>query len=278
MALCCTLYLAVYPQLAGYDRSPLAWLSPDALQSGVLDLRVQDLNHQPLSLQGPVSLDFSDPAPPVPVGVNISDFWDNITGMVYHELDMPRANMTLVMEITAPSVEFEVRIVMSWHQNAIHITCLWGEPGVVFPSQTLQWRHHEHDSVSNHQPRDCIVYSSIYWGTYERKHQSSASLAFVRGIHRWPVNSSHKGPVTWKMSPFDDVIMKGPYITVAEQGLCQWVKLLHWERFPQWLRPHLAIDREWTHILNLLLLPLISQATAWLLWVFCIWLVEIWNY
>ena len=41
----------------------------------------------------------------------------------------------------------------------------------------------------------------------QRKHQSSASLAFVRGIHRWPVASSHKGPVTRKMFPFDDVIV-----------------------------------------------------------------------
>ena len=41
----------------------------------------------------------------------------------------------------------------------------------------------------------------------ERKHQSSASLAFVRGIHRSPVDSPHKGPVSRKMSPFYDVIM-----------------------------------------------------------------------
>ena len=52
-----------------------------------------------------------------------------------------------------------------------------------------------------------IVYSSVYSGTDQRKYQSSASLAFVRGIHRWPVNSPHKGPVTRKMFPFDDVIM-----------------------------------------------------------------------
>ena len=52
-----------------------------------------------------------------------------------------------------------------------------------------------------------IVYSNIYSGTDQRKHQSSASLAFVRGIRWSPVNSSHKGPVTWKMFPFDDVIM-----------------------------------------------------------------------
>ena len=53
-----------------------------------------------------------------------------------------------------------------------------------------------------------IVYPTVYSSTDQRKHQSSACLAFVRGIHRWPVNSPHKGPVTQKMFPFDDVIMK----------------------------------------------------------------------
>ena len=53
-----------------------------------------------------------------------------------------------------------------------------------------------------------IVYSTVYSGTDQRKHRSSASLAFVRGIHRSPVNSSHKGPVTRKMFPFDDVIVE----------------------------------------------------------------------
>ena len=53
-----------------------------------------------------------------------------------------------------------------------------------------------------------IVYSAVYSGKDQRKHQSSASLAFVRGIHRWPVNSPHKWPVTREMFPFDDVIMK----------------------------------------------------------------------
>ena len=53
-----------------------------------------------------------------------------------------------------------------------------------------------------------IVYSAVYSDVDQRKHQSSASLAFVRGIHRRPVNSPHKGPVTRKMFPFDDVIMK----------------------------------------------------------------------
>ena len=53
-----------------------------------------------------------------------------------------------------------------------------------------------------------IVYSTVYSGADQRKHQSSASLAFVRGIHRGPVNAPHKWPVTRKMFPFDDVIMR----------------------------------------------------------------------
>ena len=52
-----------------------------------------------------------------------------------------------------------------------------------------------------------IVYSDVYSGVDQRKHQSSASLAFVRGIHRWQVNSPHKRPITRKMFSFDDVIM-----------------------------------------------------------------------
>ena len=52
-----------------------------------------------------------------------------------------------------------------------------------------------------------IVYSTVYSGADQRKHQSSASLAFVQGIHLWPANSPHKWPVTRKMFPFDDFIM-----------------------------------------------------------------------
>ena len=54
-----------------------------------------------------------------------------------------------------------------------------------------------------------IVYSTVYSDADQRRHQSSASLAFVRGTHRGPVNSPHKWPVTRKMFPFDDVIMAG---------------------------------------------------------------------
>ena len=52
-----------------------------------------------------------------------------------------------------------------------------------------------------------IAYSTVYSGADQRKRQSSTSLAFVWGIYRWPMNTPHKGPVTRKMFPFDDVIM-----------------------------------------------------------------------
>ena len=58
-----------------------------------------------------------------------------------------------------------------------------------------------------------IVYSTVYSGGDQRKHQSSMSMAFVRGIYHWPVNSGHKGPVTPKMFPFDDEVMFSDYIT-----------------------------------------------------------------
>ena len=56
-----------------------------------------------------------------------------------------------------------------------------------------------------------IVYSTVYSGADQRKHQSSVSLAFVRGIRRGPVNSPHKWPITQKMFPFDDVIMDATF-------------------------------------------------------------------
>ena len=81
-----------------------------------------------------------------------------------------------------------------WHIPVCH----W----FVYP---LQWRHNGHDGVSNHQPDECLL--NRLFSHRSKKYQSSASLAFVRGIHRWSVNSPHKGPVTRKMFPFHNVIM-----------------------------------------------------------------------
>ena len=87
-----------------------------------------------------------------------------------------------------------------------------------------------------------ITSLTIVSGADQRKHQSSASLAFVRGIHRWPVNSPHKGPVTRKMFPFDDVIMHDVmsycspslYLQTQFPQVCS----VHWPSVP-------AVQSEW---------------------------------
>ena len=72
------------------------------------------------------------------------------------------------------------------------------------------WTHYSDvimgESVSQ-IPSLAIVYSTVYSDADQRIYQSTASLAFVRGIHRWPVNYPHKGPVKRTMFPFDDVLM-----------------------------------------------------------------------
>ena len=68
---------------------------------------------------------------------------------------------------------------------------------------TLHWRHNERGGISDHQPHDCLL-NRLFKRTW-KTHQSSASLAFLRGIHRWPLRgkcfhlmtSSWSSPATW---------------------------------------------------------------------------------
>ena len=87
-----------------------------------------------------------------------------------------------------------------WRHVLLHVSGL-----------ALRWRHNGRDSVSITSLT--IVYSTVYSGADQSKHQSSASLAFVWGIHRGPVNSPHKWSVTRKMFPIDDVIMERDIFT-----------------------------------------------------------------
>ena len=76
--------------------------------------------------------------------------------------------------------------------------------------------HHYNDvtmgAIASQLTSITIVYSTVSSGADQRKHHSSASLAFVCGIHRWPVNSPHKWPVTLNMFPFFGVIMCWEYL------------------------------------------------------------------
>ena len=96
-----------------------------------------------------------------------------------------------------------------------------------------------------------IVCSTVCSGADQRKHQSSTSLAFVGGIHRWPVNSPHKGPVIWKMFPFDDVIMYR-YHSLQSSAFTH-LKILHLPGANE-LRLHMYCCLPWSLIL---LVPLL---------------------
>ena len=63
------------------------------------------------------------------------------------------------------------------------------------------------------------VCPTVCSGANQRKHQRSAPLTFVRGIHRWPMDSPQKGPVTRKMFPFDDVIMHMVVLDMITQAV-----------------------------------------------------------
>ena len=98
------------------------------------------------------------------------------------------------------------------HNNGLHCNAIraknnthYGNVPLVYIT-TLRWRHNERDSVSNHQPHDCLLN-----GLFRRRSKKTSKLR-VTGLcvenSSGPVNSPHKGPVTRKMFPFDDVIMR----------------------------------------------------------------------
>ena len=92
---------------------------------------------------------------------------------------------------------------MSNHSFEAQLTQIYAPPSILLP---LHYNDVIMGAIASQITSLTIVYSTVYSSTDHRK-QSSKSLAFVGGIYRWPVNSPHKWPVTWKIFPFDDVIM-----------------------------------------------------------------------
>ena len=83
----------------------------------------------------------------------------------------------------------------------------------------LRWCHNGRDSVSNHQPHDCLLNR-----LFRRRSKKTSKLrvtGLLRGIHRRPVNSPHKWPVTRKMFPLDDVIM--PFLWIVKHSTFVWL-------------------------------------------------------
>ena len=107
-----------------------------------------------------------------------------------------------------------------WTAVAIHIQLKLANPSLDF-----NFTYHYSDvimSVMQSQITSVsIVCSMVCLGTDQRKLQSSASLAFVWGIHRWPVNSLHKRPVTRKIFPFHDVLTMTDFLDRRASYWCK---------------------------------------------------------
>ena len=102
--------------------------------------------------------------------------------------------------------------------------------GQCFCLSALWWRHNDHDSVSNHQPHECLPNR-----LFRRRSKKTSKLRVTGlcvGNSPGPVNAPHKGPVTRKMFPFDDVIMasnmilQNVYKTIQYQTITNLGKIL----------------------------------------------------
>ena len=91
------------------------------------------------------------------------------------------------------------------------IGCFGARQVLVTDCYLTDTKYHYNDVVKSAKESQItglsIVCNDVCSGTDHRKHQSSALLVFVRGIHRSPGESSHKRPVTRKMFPFDGIVM-----------------------------------------------------------------------
>ena len=95
---------------------------------------------------------------------------------------------------------------LRWHwENLAQVTLKL--PRRIWKNIVITMTSHERHVVSNHRSIDCLF--NRLCGPTSKKHQNPHYRLFVNGIHWWPVNSPHIGPVTRKELPFDDVIIKG---------------------------------------------------------------------
>ena len=121
----------------------------------------------------------------------------------------------------------------------------------------LHWGHNDHDGVSNYQPHGCLLNR-----LFRRRSKKTSKLrvtGLCAGNSPGPVNSPHKGPVTRKMLPFDDVIMywsckdspsaidspqrasNTEIVSCCYHGVIKWSRYIHWRyHYAYFLRVHIV--------------------------------------
>ena len=129
-----------------------------------------------------------------------------------------------------------------WHDNCAKVACpkvytctsSWWNGSQLRTGNSMSYHYDDViiGTIASQITSLMSVYSTVYSGADQSKHQCSASLAFVWGIHRGPVNSPHKWPVTRKMFPFDDVIMpdSDKFNTTWSRNLCTHSHRTHFYR------------------------------------------------
>ena len=121
-------------------------------------------------------------------------------------------NLTL-SQIMSRAVRQQVIWRHAWHQGTNYYVCTQKSISLRIGLFIIITHHGHYNDVimsamTSQITGNSIVCSTVCFNAHQRKYESSASLAFVRGIYRWPVDSSQKGPVMRKLFPFDDVIMQ----------------------------------------------------------------------
>ena len=121
----------------------------------------------------------------------------------------------VILELNQKKIEGKVHTFTRYSRRTEQVDFMF----YMFEVCSLQWRH-----MASQITGVSIICSTACTGTDQRKHQSCATLAFVRGVQRWPVNSSHERPITRKLFPFDDVIMLLlSKVVCVDSALCLYV-------------------------------------------------------
>ena len=92
-----------------------------------------------------------------------------------------------------------------WYENCRRLFQMYIQWKCLNFDYTLHWRHNDHNGVSNHQPHCCLL--NCLYRRSSKKTSKLCATDLCMGNSPGPVNSPHKGPVTRKMFPFDEVIM-----------------------------------------------------------------------
>ena len=124
------------------------------------------------------------------------------------------------------------------HDQHIHHNIIKNKAPVVHSPMSVITMHYDDvimGAMASQITSLTIVYSTVYSGADQSKHQSSPSLAFVWGIPRGPGNSPHKWPVMRKLFPFDDVIMEKTNLTITKKPIGWWLPDFTATVFGYWL-------------------------------------------